>query len=193
MSTTIGRARVREGRWANVVVALLFASAAADSWSWTYATRTSSEPRRLPLWLHAPALVLDLRQGWRMFAPNPLRGDGWWVVDGVTETGAALDPLLNRPPQWDKPPHLAFLRTPMWRMYLFNISLPRNMPYWPNFSRWLAGRTRPNPPERRLQRFDLWWVQEDTQAPGTPQPWPVQRFRLWSWDGATGTVRRGDN
>ena len=189
---TGGRARLFEGRWANLVVAMLFASAAADGWSWTYATRTGSEPRRLPLWLHAPALVLDLRQGWRMFAPDPLRGDGWWVVDGVTESGAPFDPLRNGPPEWGKPAQLAFRRTPMWRMYLFNVSLPRNMAYWPNFSRWLAGRTRPNPPERRLQRFEMWWVQEDTQPPGVPKPWPVRRYRLWSWDSATGTVRRGE-
>lgn len=38
----------------------------------------------------------------------------------------------------------------------------------------------------------MWWVQEDTQPPGTPKPWPVRRYRLWSWDSTTGTVRRGE-
>jgi hypothetical protein len=127
-----------------------------------------------------------------MFAPDPLRGDGWWVVDGVTETGTAFDPLRNGPPQWDKPAHLAFLRLPIWRSFLFNVSAAGSRPYWPNFSRWLAGETRATPPGRRLTRFDFWWVQEDTQPPGTPKPWPVHRFRLWSWDAASGTVRRGD-
>jgi hypothetical protein len=178
-------------RIADVVAVFLIVCIIGDAFNQSFALRLQRRPLALPLALRAPLLAFDLGQGWRMFAPEPLRRDGWWIVAGITETGAQLDPLTGTAPRSDKPPNLGSRQSVWWRMYLFNISRPEMRPFQIYFARWLAGRTRSLPPERRLQKLDFWWMQEDTPPPGSPPP-PVQRFRLWSWDGAHDIVLRGD-
>jgi len=162
-----------------------------EAYNASFARRLGTRALALPLVVRAPGLAFDLGRGWRMFAPEPLRRDGWWVVTGVTVDGATWDPLRGAAPDWNKPPRLWSRYGVYWRMYLFNISMPEAGTYQIYFARWLAGRDRPLPPSQRLRALDLWWVQEDTPAPGTPPP-PLQRFRLWSWDAGADVIRRGD-
>lgn len=177
---------VRDAIAAGLLICVLL-----DGFNQSFASRLHRDPLRLPLVLRAPVMIFDLGQGWRMFAPEPLRYDGWWVVVGETETGAVVDPLTGQAPRWEKPPHLSSVRSVYWRMYMFNISRPEFRPFQIYFARWLAGRTRPEPPARRLRGLDLWWVQENTPSPGQPPP-PLQRFRLWSWDAENDRILRGD-
>src|SRR5262249_20076294 len=64
-----------------------------------------------------------LGQMWDMFAPYPLRDDGWYVVVGTLEDGREVDLFRGGAPvTWDKPPLIsATYRNTRWRKYLTNL------------------------------------------------------------------------
>ncbi|MCB9569827.1 MAG: hypothetical protein H6710_21850 [Myxococcales bacterium] len=43
---------------------------------------------------------LRLHQRWPMFAPNPLRDDGWWQIPGRLEGGGEVDLWSGEAPRW---------------------------------------------------------------------------------------------
>ncbi len=49
--------------------------------------------------------IFDLRldQNWNMYAPSPLRDDGWWRADAALADGSTLDLITGRPPVLSKP------------------------------------------------------------------------------------------
>jgi predicted DCC family thiol-disulfide oxidoreductase YuxK len=75
-----------------------------------------SAPPLLPIWI---ANVLRINQGWSMFAPVPMRRDGWFVVMGTLANSSAVN-LLN-PEQsvtWEKPEiPSAIYKNQRWRKY----------------------------------------------------------------------------
>ncbi|SEV96515.1 HTTM domain-containing protein [Natrinema salifodinae] len=61
-------------------------------------------------------------QHWRMFAPDPLQTDGWYVVPGELENGSEIDALSRSEVDRDPPPsHEAVYETARWRKYLSNV------------------------------------------------------------------------
>jgi hypothetical protein len=67
-----------------------------------------------PAWGHALVHYLQLYQGWRMFAPEAMRGDIALSVDAVTKDGRHVDPFNEfarpgrRPPVDGVPPRLGY-------------------------------------------------------------------------------------
>jgi predicted DCC family thiol-disulfide oxidoreductase YuxK len=175
-----------------VIAAFLLVTIAIDSYNLSIGPRLGAHALRTPVATRAAILAFDLVQGWRMFAPDPLRGDGWWVADAAGAGGAHADLLTQRPPVWDKPSHLGRRYGVYWRAWLFNVSQPRYRSYRIWYARYLsrmAARTSVPPPP--LESFHLYYMQEDTQPPSTPRPWPVQRFLLWGYDARRDAVLPG--
>ncbi len=91
--------------------------------------------------------------------PISPRDNGWWVVDGVTETGARLDPLTGRVPTMEKPADLASRYDRYWRKYFSNIRIRTNEAYRPGLAGYITRvNQRTFPPGQRLQAFQLIYV-----------------------------------
>lgn len=173
----------------NFAAAALVATVLVNGYNSSLAAPLGRATVREPRWMRAVVLSLDLVPGWRMFAPEPLRHDGWWVLDGVTSSGRHFDPLSGRAIEWGKPPRLSRRYDIYERMYYFNLSQGRYRAFRPYFARYVARRARDwLEPGESLAGFGFVFVQESTPPPGTPPPWPTQRFTLWEYDASRDRV-----
>jgi len=175
------RARFGPGLVTAIVV-LLLCNTACDSWNQTLARFVGAAPIAVPEWARAPNLALDLAQGWRMFAPNPARNDGWWIADaGLEGQSGRLDLLTGKPTHWEKPEHMAYQHDIFWRAYLHNISPPACRLWQPYFAGYLVRRAL-RLGHGRPRGVNLYFMQEDTLPPGSSKPFPVHKILLWSYD-----------
>ena len=67
--------------------------------------------------------LLRIDQYWNMFAPYPLKDDGWYVVEGKLSRGESVDLLRNgRSISFAKPENVAAMYPhERWRKYLMNL------------------------------------------------------------------------
>jgi len=158
-----------------VLTCVLYASYNYNlSRAWKWERVPEPEPIR------AFTLATQLLHDWHMFAPNPMRNDGWWVIEGETLSGKKIDPLTGREPDWTKPASQAAMFDVSWRKYLSRINEGRHRDHRLYLGKYLTRRNhRDTPPEERLRRFHLYFVQERTQPPGSSQPFPTRRIHLW--------------
>lgn len=164
----------------NGTVALLFLAFNLDAYNLNLSKRLGRERITEPRLLRAFVLVPSIPHDWELFAPNPTKEDGWWVIEGETESGEPFDPLTGKAPTFDKPLDLAFRFDRFWRKYLDRIWLKKNYEYRLYFGKYVTRKNhRDKPRGERLVRFNFYFVKELTQPPGTPQPWPADRMLLW--------------
>ncbi|MCG8592472.1 MAG: HTTM domain-containing protein [Proteobacteria bacterium] len=120
--------------------------------------------------------VLGLEQRWKMFAPSPLRMDGWYVVPGELADGSRVDVFRDGAPlSWDKPESVSALYSSQrWRKYMMNLSLRKQRHHRPLFLDYLCRSwNSSHPEEKRLLRLDLIFMREETleryrTAPAVP-------------------------
>jgi len=183
VAAALGGARWR-ARAADAAVAVLLVAMLADGYERRIVAHYDAPRLPPPAWMRDLVAALDIRTGWPMFAPDPLAADGWWVVDGIAADGTGYDPLAHGPVRWERPRRLGTRHDPYWRAYLLNMSLPGNYPIRAPFGRYLARRAAAD--GHPLQRLDFAYVQETTQPPGAPRPFPIKTIRLWEYDARTG-------
>lgn len=171
----------RSMTWAaNLAVAVLFATFTLDAYNLNLTGRLGYDRIPEPRWMRALIMVPLIQHNWELFAPDPIKDDGWWVIDGETEAGEKLDPLTGVAPTFEKPPNLAARFDRFWRKYLERLWLKRNRYYRLYFGRYITRKDHRNAPVgHRLARFDFYFVKERTPLPGTPRPWPTERVLLW--------------
>jgi predicted DCC family thiol-disulfide oxidoreductase YuxK len=166
---------------ANVVAGILLAFVLVNTYNntWTDCLQTATIPE--PPLMFAALQTTQLVHSWGMFAP-PMKADGWWVIDGVTLSGKRVDPLTGAPPTFEKPPDLARNVGPTWRMYLDRLSWGRNVDFRVYFAKYVTRKHHREHPEDPLDHFNFYYVEEYTQSPGTPKPWPTEILLLWEHD-----------
>lgn len=118
--------------------------------------------------------VLYLDQRWEMFAPYPIRNDGWFVVDAELRDGGRLDLWSHQPVTYEKPPVVSatFPNTP-WRKLMVHAWDEAS----PRILRPLADyfcREHPEAASLRIQ-----FVKETTPPVGQPFQLPETRT-LWA-------------
>jgi hypothetical protein len=93
----------------------------------------------LPAQLNCIGGTLGLDQMWSMFAPYPLRDDGWYVVRGTCRDGTQVDVLRGGGPvRWEKPDLVsASYKNERWRKYLLNLWYKSNAPHRPYYAAYL--------------------------------------------------------
>jgi hypothetical protein len=164
----------------NAGVGVLFIAFTVDAYNLNVTKRFERERVREPRWMRALIQVPLIEHNWELFAPNPTKENGWWVIAGETASGEQVDPLTGKTPNFEKPRDLATRYDRYWRKYLERIWLKKNYDYRLYFGKYI---TRKNHREcaggSRLARFDLYYVKEETQPPGTRQPWPTNPVLLW--------------
>ena len=113
-------------------------------------------------WLSTSAKYLHLQQKWSLFAPNPNRSQGWFVVVLETADGLEHDALTGSEVNWARPAHLRdAYASAWWRKYLASMK----------------STTQPE----RVRQFAAWcWRNWEATHPGQK----VTRVRvhyLWEW------------
>ena len=104
--------------------------------------------------------TLAIDQAWDMFAPYPLKYDGWYVIDGHLVNGTEVNVFEpGKPVTFDKPKDIADLyKNERWRKYLMNLSLADFSDYRLYYGKYLCrsynlhhprGAADPDPPQIR--------------------------------------------
>ena len=122
-----------------------------------------------------------ISQKWSMFAPHPIRADGWLVAPGNLTDGSVVDVRSRAAVEWGKPKHVAeSYDNNRWRKYLVNLKkdkqFERRIFYGKYICReWYDGAIVNGV---SLKRFELYFMKETTSPPGLP---PVMgKELLWS-------------
>lgn len=125
-------------------------------------------------------------QIWDMFAPFPLRDDGWYVIDGVLHNGRHVDVFRNGAPVSFAKPSAAQIaaqyRDERWRKYLMNLYLIVNSDYRLPYGRylcrsWNERRTVDDP--EFLETFEIFFMMR-TNMLWTEPPREHQKILLHS-------------
>jgi len=140
----------------------------------------------LPTYVTNVTYLLRLDQYWSMFAPFPLKDDGWYVVEGTLANGETLNLLHNADTlgvSREKPAHLSTsFPTENWRKYFLNLWLPEFEKYREFYADYHCLRwNRTHQGEKRLSDVNIYFYRENTPpeaARGTEQ---VEEMHLWAW------------
>lgn len=131
-----------------------------------------------------PLLLLRIDQLWNMFAPLPMRDDGWYVIRGELVDGSVVDVYRGTAgePAFTKPEHVADMYPYWrWRKYLMNLSRKSGfVAHRRNYGQYLCRRwneRRGVTPEQQLKTFVIYFMREYT--PDTLQPGPAEKTVLW--------------
>lgn len=143
---------------------------------------------RQPTWAKAIIEYPRILQGWRMFAAEPSRTDSMIYVEATTAAGGHVDPYnevaSDQPfPKGEVVPrHMG--QSQFFVMYSDRIANAGYAAYRQAFSEWLeAYPERTGRPQDCLLRYEVYWVSDESPAPGTraePKPRERQRFMSYS-------------
>ncbi|GAA4034696.1 HTTM domain-containing protein [Hymenobacter glaciei] len=101
-------------------------------------------------------------QHWGMFAPAVFKDDGWYILEGTTNTGRVLD--LNRsgaPMRYAKPASVvALFKNDRWRKYSENILFVNNAWMRPYYCNYLLRIWHENPAHAPLRHLSVVYMKE---------------------------------
>jgi hypothetical protein len=141
----------------------------------------------VPAPLLAAASVTRLDQEWSLFAPSPVRDDGWYIVPGRLRDGGRVDLMgvlrgdfsADRDVSLEKPrPVSATFGDKSWRKYLTGIGWDkeRNAEQRAHFGRFLCQEwNRRHAPERQVVRLRMYYMLERT-LPGRRSSEPTPKL-----------------
>ena len=111
-----------------------------------------------------------------MFAPNPMKNDGWFIVKAQTETGEVLD-LLNLKSDYseERPRFMADrFQDSQWRKFLFSLREKNNEYFRGRFLRYLCLKYE----TYKIKDAELILMQERTPAIEKEAP-EIKKISLW--------------
>jgi predicted DCC family thiol-disulfide oxidoreductase YuxK len=130
------------------------------------------------------ANVLRLDQKWNMFAPFPLKADGWFVMEGVLKDGSTWDIMKGEPGpvSYEKPEYPAYqYPNARWRKYLMNINQKKRRTYRLYFGKYTCRNFNTGMEgDKMLAKFELVFMKELSRPPG--EPLTSERISLWKHD-----------
>lgn len=121
-----------------------------------------------------------LDQWWNMFAPFPLKDDGWYVIPGVLRNGTQIDVYAGGAPvSWEKPKLIsATYRNFRWRKYMMNLWLRTYNEHRILYGRYLCREwNKSHGPAEQLMTFEIFFMLKETQ-PDYREP-TVRKESLW--------------
>ena len=117
-------------------------------------------------------LLTRTDQKWDMFAPYPIKDDGWYVIEGTLMDGStidlsryAMDGSTRRAVKWEKPATVsATYSTSRWQKYMSRLWLRIDSGHRLYFARFICRRWQSeHPSESRLENFRIYYMLEVTQ------------------------------
>lgn len=162
----------RTPAWAQVVASVVLVFSGVSVITWNIMTLPAFD-RGVPSFIRSLALPMRLDQYWCMFAPYPMRADGWFVVEGTLRDGTSMDTWNGvSPVSFEKPASLwPGFRNTQWRKYLGNVWIEKNendlqLAFGKYVCReWnrLSGKREDG---KKLEKYELFYMREDTPPPG---------------------------
>jgi hypothetical protein len=140
--------------------------------------RTLAPRTRFPPLLSVPLRVSGLYQKWSLFAPNPIRGEGWVVVVGKRVDGADEDLLHGGPVSWSKPAEVSSLY-PNWRWASYMRAVAhRRPPVRKAFAGWLCRRENAGRAgAARIANVTFHYLTDVRADPGDPPS--INQVQIW--------------
>ena len=127
--------------------------------------------------LDALGYTLRIDQFFFMFAPAPVREDGWYVVPGRLADGRAVDAFRGGPLTWDRPASIAdsYINR-RWRRYLWIVTEARSAAHRKYFASYVC-REWERTHDEVLQGFDVVLMMETANFDYTVTP--PKKVVLW--------------
>ena len=126
-----------------------------------------------------------LFQDWAMFAPHPMREDGWFVAPARLRNGQEVNLLAGGDEvTWDRSPQsLEPMRPYRWRKYLNNLWITQvHRPNIRYYADWLRRQwNQRHPASEQIRSMAIGFVCEYTQP--DDQPHVMSKHLLYEWDG----------
>jgi hypothetical protein len=115
---------------------------------------------------------------WSMFAPDPLRTDGWYVTPARLQSGERIDVFALSTVRWDRPSDVsATYPDSRWRKYLTRLRLREDPRLRRGFAGFLCARWN-GTHEDEARSVAVYFLAQPTRLSG---PEPVERRPLGSW------------
>lgn len=136
---------------------------------------------RMPMEARIAAVYPRLDQRWNMFAPYPLKDDGWYVIPGKLKDGTKVDLFKNgaTPIKWSKPADVSDgYPSQRWRKYMMNLWMAKFSEQRLYYGRWHCrdwNSTHSGP--KTLMTFKIYFMKELTPPPG--EETTVEKVKLW--------------
>ena len=142
--------------------------------TWHDEFKLAAPLRHTARWMH-------LDQKWKIFAPDPPRDDGWFILQARLENGEEVDLTTGKAMSWEKPADAtARIRNHRWRKMQHNLTLQSFKNYRRWYARWLAREwNQSQSPERKLQTLRLIYMVEKTAPEGEDVTGPRVLYRFW--------------
>lgn len=147
------------------------------------AASVSGSPVRFPDALRPLTYMLRIDQNWGMFAPQPQRDDGWYILPGTLVDGSDADVYRHREAivSLDKPAVVSDMYSNQrWSKYMMNIWVASNEAYRLYFGQylcrlWNGAENRHLP--KSLAKFEIAYMREDNLPDGKVKP--AEKVTLW--------------
>lgn len=126
----------------------------------------------LPIELQRTMQYPGLWQSWKMFAPNPIKNDGWFVWEAQLRGGQVIDLRTKEPVDFNKPDRVfdsAFNQR--WRKYLRNIMTNKKYKgMWLQTCRYMARdwNAKFKATDNELETLSVYFMKERTLPNYTP-------------------------
>lgn len=126
----------------------------------------------LPLNVQRVMQYPGLWQSWKMFAPTPIKNDGWFVWEAQLRGGQKIDLRTRRAVSFEKPDDLfATAFNQRWRKYLRNVMTNKKYKgMWLNISRFMAREwnAKYKRTDNELETLSIYFMKEKTLPNYTP-------------------------
>lgn len=137
----------------------------------------------IPAGLRWVGAFFRVDQYWNMFAPYPLKDDGWFVIPGALAGGREVELFRGgrTPVSWDKPKWVAYdYKNQRWQKYMMNLWLKEHTKSRLYFAKYLCRSWNTNHSgEETLNKLKIYFLREDTLPDGEKPP---EKVLLWDHD-----------
>lgn len=164
--------------WLNVTAAFFLVYV----FVWNLGTLPASMNKKhldIPWRLKWIASVLRIDQTWNMFAPYPLKDDGWYVIPGVLKNGQEVDVYRGGGAvSWEKPEYVAYMyKNQRWQKYMMNLWSKDFSQFRLYYGRYLCRLWNDHHKGgEQLDHFSINYMRQDTRPNGEAPP---QKVDLW--------------
>lgn len=172
----------------NIPLNLVIGLVAISIFSWNLGTLNSKDLTILkdfknPEFLKTVTRATALWQSWNMFAPIPMRVDGWFVMDAQIRSGKHIDILNDKDPvSFERPKMLNdYYRNERWQKWLLNMWVNQKKPYlksWGGYYCKCWNEEHKNT-DKELESFSIYFMKEMVPPPGQERA-AAQKVSVWS-------------
>jgi len=112
--------------------------------------------------------TLQINQYWGLFAPFPMKEDGWLVISAVSKGGKYFDLYTGDELTWEKPKSITkTFPNDRWRKYLMNLWLKQFEDHRLHYGRFLCREWNASHyGDEQVDKFDIYYMLEETPPPG---------------------------